>query len=115
MALMEILQPLYHDNGSNFVKAFKMFSVTDISAQDCPEDCVNEEVIFENVHDTLTLDNMDLTQEEYDLPTHERCTANIMNLVVSTDITKSLSTSSLSKTMYRSSFAKRSALWNKAH
>ena len=103
------------DNGSNFVKTF---SVTDSTSAEvvqeeyCPEeDCIDEEeAIFENVHDTLTLDNVDdLTQVEHDLPTHERCAVHTMNLVASTDITKSLSTSSLSKTEYRNSFAKSSS------
>jgi len=72
-----------NDNGSNFIKAFKTFSVTDSTSAEvdqeeyCPEkDCINqEEAIFENVQDTLILDNMDLTQVEYDLTTHERCAA----------------------------------------
>ena len=116
------------DNGSNFVKAFKTFSVTDVTStctsaevtqQDCPEEGHpdEEEATFENVHDTLTLEqeNMDdLTQVEYDLPCHERCAAHTMNLVASSDINKSLSSSPLSRTVYRNSIAKCSALWNKA-
>ena len=115
------------DNGSNFVKAFKTFSVTDststsaevVQEEYCSEEgCQDEEeATFENVHDTLTLeqDNMDdLTQVEYDLPVHERCAAHTLNLVASSDTTKSLSSSPLSRTVYRSSFAKCSALWNKA-
>ena len=115
------------DNGSNFVKAFKTFSVTDststsadvVQEEHCPEEgCPDEEeATFENLYDTLTLeqDNMDdLTQVEYDLPAHERCAAHTMNLATSSDITKSLSSTPLSRTVYRSSFAKCYALWNRA-
>jgi len=63
------------DNGSIFAKAFKTFFVTDsastgvVKEEYCPEDYIDEEAIFENVHDTLTLENMDdLTQVEYDCP-----------------------------------------------
>ena len=115
------------DNGSNFVKAFKTFSITDspststeaVQEEDCPEESYTdeEEATFEDVHNTLILDpdNMDdLTQVEYDLPAHERCAAHTMNLVASSDINKSLSSSPSSRTVYRSSFAKCAALWNKA-
>ena len=115
------------DNRSSFVKVFKTFSVTDLTStsaeitqeEHCPEEgCPDkEEATFENVHVTLTMEQEntdDLTQVEYDLPAHERHAAHTMNLVASSDITKSLSSSPLSRTVYRNSFAKCSALWNKA-
>ena len=117
------------DNGSNFVKAFTTFSlpVSDSSSetttlpamQDYDFDLDEGEVTFESVNDTLILDqereeDEDLTQLEYELPPHERCAAHTLNLVASSDVDKCLSSSSLSRGIYRSSFAKCSSLWNKA-
>jgi len=113
------------DNGSNFVKVFTTFSLpdfvyssTDPSLATTEEDCSSEEqVTFESVHGSLEAVNCaddDLTQLEYELPPHERCAAHTLNLVASSDIDKSLSSSSLSRNIYRSSFAKCTALWNQA-
>ena len=113
------------DNGSNFVKAFKTFSVDPTPSSTSEEeleqeednDQDEEEATFENVCDVLTLNpekDDDYTQIEYELPPHERCAAHTLNLVASSDIDKSLSSLSLSKNIYRSSFAKCTSLWNKA-
>jgi len=117
------------DNGSNFVKAFSNFSspVVDSSSvsslpssdiQDDENDLNEEETAFESISDTLTIDleqeDRDLTQLEYELPAHERCASHTLNLVASSDVDKCLSSSSITRSVYRSSFAKCCALWNKA-
>lgn len=112
------------DNGSNFVKAFSMYSLLDSSdtavtiAEDAEEE--TEDVAFEDIGELLTLDleetntDNDLTQVQYELPPHYRCAAHTINLIANKDVDKYLSSSSTSKSVYRSSFAKSSALWNKS-
>ena len=83
------------DNGSNFVKAFKMISVDPshptpsstseevIEQEGDNEQDEEEKAAFENVCDVLTLDadsNDDYTQVLYELPRHERCAAHTLKL-----------------------------------
>ena len=108
------------DNGSNFVKAFETFASQlpggsdEASSHDNEED---DDVTFTNLHDLMGQDSgdNDLTQIEYELPPHQRCAAHTLNLVASKDVDKHLSSSSLSRSVYRSAFAKCVALWNKAN
>ena len=109
------------DNGSNFVKAFTVFS--DSASANCTTEDVEEDredVAFENVDELLSLDpeginiDKDLTPVQFDLPPHYRCAAHTLNLVACKDVDKFLSSSTASKNVYRNSFAKSSALWNKA-
>ena len=122
------------DNGSNFVKAFTVFHqspldsssistdtaipVIEENSEETEQDTDTEEVTFKNLDELLTLDQAsaegDFTQVQYDLPPHQRCAAHTLNLVASTDIDKYLSSSTVSRSVYRSSFAKCAGLWNKA-
>ena len=107
------------DNGSNFVKAFSVYSISssESSKAAVSEDAEEDEFVFEDLDGLLQVDNgstEDLTQVQYELPPHERCAAHTLNLVASTDVDKYLSSSPESRSVYRSSFAKSAALWNKA-
>ena len=108
------------DNRSNFVKAFVTFTTKgsdEASSHDNEEDDDVIDVTFTNLHDLMGQDSgdNDLTQIEYELPPHQRCAAHTLNLVASKDVDKHLSSCSLSRSVYRSAFAKCVALWNKAN
>ena len=109
------------DNGSNFVKAFAVCSDSSDSVAIPLEDAEQEtedDAAFEDVGELLTFDSEetniddDLTQVQYELPPHYRCAAHTLNL--NKDADKFLLSSSTSADVYHSSFAKSSALWNKA-
>lgn len=112
------------DNGSNFVKAFSIFCVQETEHDNNDEHSIvdddsvvpDDDVSFTDLHSVMIPDqddDDDLTQVEYELPPHQRCASHTLNLVASTDVEKYLLSSSLSKNLYRSSFGKCIALWNK--
>ena len=110
------------DNGSNFVKAFSVYSISSAESSEATvpedsEDVEEDEFVFEDLDGLLQADDgstEDLIQVQYELPPHQRCAAHTLNLVASTDVDKYLSSSSASRSVYRSSFAKSAALWNTA-
>ena len=109
------------DNGPNFVKAFATFAQPDISSTSSISEDKLElegEVSFENVNELMVPEQGDaqddLTQIEFKLPPHQRCAAQTLNLVASNNVDRFLSSSPLSRNIYRSSFSKCTALWNKA-
>jgi len=102
------------DNGSNFVKAFTCFSVQEtehdnddkISMVDDDGVVPDDDVEFTDLHSLMIpdQDDDDLTQVEYELPPHHQCASHTLNLVASTNVEKHLLSSSLSKSLYRSSY-----------
>ena len=113
------------DNTSNFVKAFTSFSVLETELDDYYEEHsitdgdygveLDDDATFTDIHSVMMLEQNedDQTQVEYELPPHQCCASHTLNLVASTDVDKHLLSSSLSKSVYRSSFGKCTALWNK--
>jgi len=109
------------DNGSNFIKAFRVFGedVNNNAAaaaaedtadeEDDAEDPENEEVDFIDV-DAIMAEDDGL---QYQLPKHHRCACHLLNLVSSVDANNANKTVPY-KTLSRSTFAKSQALWNKA-
>ncbi|XDV25909.1 hypothetical protein PO909_029735 [Leuciscus waleckii] len=100
------------DNGSNFVKAFRMFEShpDDGSDSDEPSDEEGEEeVTFTDVAEALSTES----DETFSLPPHLRCAAHTLNLISKNDLEKCLTSNNDCKALYRSALAKCAALWTK--
>lgn len=96
------------DNGSNFIKAFKSFSINEDDEEDDYQPAsVND--ILTNGHDE------DESGNAIYLPPHTSCVAHSLNLLGSVDAEKSLVGNQQFKKLYRSVSAKCVALSNAVH
>lgn len=109
------------DNGSNFLKAFRIYGDQDENNNmTYPEELNNsgegdeeeiqeeEEVNFQEVASVLDVGD----GFEYHLPKHQRCACHLLNLVSTVDALKANSNEAYKK-VSRASFSKCHALWNK--
>ncbi|KAL4007527.1 hypothetical protein ACER0C_001379 [Sarotherodon galilaeus] len=93
------------DNGSNFIKAFRMFQKSD-SDEESEED---EEVTFTDVEQTLSTES----EGQFSLSPHLRCASHTLSLIFH-DVEKRLQANE-AKFIYRSATSKCSAMWTKAN
>lgn len=108
------------DNGSNFIKAFQVYggdennhavrSDGDASqpGEDEDDEEGGEEVEFVDVSALLNEDD----GFEFQLPKHQRCACHLLNLIATVDAMRATSNEAYKK-VYRSTFGKCNALWNK--
>ena len=124
------------DSGSNFIKAFRLFSKPlkkpqDTQANedfDIPEEDETEEQLISrneqsqtNVNDeddrddvtfipiTNVLSNAEDTSQSYHLPPHRRCACHTLNLIATTDISKIKNAQF--KSLFKSTVKKLQAIW----
>uniref|UniRef100_A0A3P9CKZ2 HAT C-terminal dimerisation domain-containing protein n=1 Tax=Maylandia zebra TaxID=106582 RepID=A0A3P9CKZ2_9CICH len=98
------------DNGSNFVKAFKVYQPPPESDDSEYEE---DEVTFVSIGDVLQ-NGADDADDAISLPPHQRCASHTMNLISCTDVEKWLFSEAATKTIYRSATTKCAGLWNMA-
>ncbi|KAK0139974.1 hypothetical protein N1851_023137 [Merluccius polli] len=111
------------DNGSNFIKAFQVFGEDENNnavgsdgdpgnasqpGEDQEDQEGDEEVEFVDVSVLLNEDD----GLEFQLPQHQRCACHLLNLIATVDAMKATSNEAYKK-VYRSTFGKCNALWNK--
>uniref|UniRef100_A0AAR2JSL0 HAT C-terminal dimerisation domain-containing protein n=1 Tax=Pygocentrus nattereri TaxID=42514 RepID=A0AAR2JSL0_PYGNA len=115
------------DNGSNFLKAFRIYGQTDennnpepVGESDGEEDDGgqnDDDDEEESVEGVEFVDAGALLDEddylEYQLPKHHRCACHLLNLVSTVDALKA-EVNPLYKRVSRTTFAKCSSLWNKS-
>jgi len=101
------------DNGSNFIKAFRVFGIND----DEDDENINEESADE-IDAVMLTDILDDVTNRIVLPPHRRCASHTLNLLASKDALKSLDKTAhntVYRKVYCSFFGKCQYLWNKTH
>uniref|UniRef100_A0A8C1VZQ7 HAT C-terminal dimerisation domain-containing protein n=1 Tax=Cyprinus carpio TaxID=7962 RepID=A0A8C1VZQ7_CYPCA len=98
------------DNGSNFVKAFKV--TQPVQGDDSGEEDDDDDVNFVDLHDALQ--DMNVEEDVVTLPPHHRCASHTANLISCSDVDKWILSRPDIKAVYRSATSKCTALWSKA-
>ncbi|XP_041825222.1 uncharacterized protein LOC121655155 isoform X1 [Melanotaenia boesemani] len=112
------------DNGSNFIKAFRLYGEVDENNNDLrQEQTGTEQGNSEGEEDEENHDEFQFVEAgtlldqddglEYQLPKHQRCACHLLNLVSTVDISTANANTTY-KRLSRSAFAKCSSLWNKS-
>lgn len=107
------------DNGSNFVKAFKEFGVSlTVPNQDEDSEESNDEQL-EGTDEDDEFDFVPIPEPEGNddnlilLPKHVRCASHTLSLIATTDVTKIIAATNVSR-VHHPALAKCNALWNSA-
>lgn len=115
------------DNGSNMVKAFKMFGRSEsiVTLSDCSQNNNYNTINYkdeDNEDDEIDEDNDLFSQafpepikdsiSDYELPNHERCATHTLHLIAAVDIKQAIAESNAYKRIRNSVFGKCQALWN---
>ncbi|XP_050519264.1 uncharacterized protein LOC126893283 [Diabrotica virgifera virgifera] len=106
------------DNGSNFVKAFEQYHITNDE-----EEAINADDIFQVINineekDTELLENDDMdvdSAEQFTLPKHFRCASHTLNLIATTDYKNLIKENAVLRKRHTAAFQKCNLLWNKAN
>ncbi|EFN81789.1 hypothetical protein EAI_01402, partial [Harpegnathos saltator] len=114
------------DNGSNMVKAFRMFGKSEsiVISSDCQQNSnCNTDSYDEDNEDSEIDEDSDLLPQafpepvedhigDYELPSHGRCATHTLHLIAAVDIKQAMAENNAYKTVYNSAFGKYQALWN---
>lgn len=123
--IAELLQDIFHeygiaakishcitDAGSNFVKAFKVYTDAGTESTDQEEDTENDTEAQLNPGNIEGILNQVDDDSHISLPRHMKCAAHRLNLVGAQDAEKGL-LNPVCKRIYRSVMAKLQQIWNK--
>ena len=109
-------------NGSNFVKVFDVYEETFeiVEEESCDEErssCSGGNDDEDTTQSVQVLPNLEGDNDKevigIFLPKHMLCASHTLNLVVTTDASKTLNKCAIYKKYYRSAFAKAQEIWNK--
>jgi len=102
------------DNASNFAKAFVIFSAPDDDLNKSPSDEDDEDIQFATVSNLLSGVAEETDHSDCYLPPHNRCAADTLNLIGTTDADQALTDKAYSR-LHLGLFGKCQALWNAVH
>lgn len=110
------------DNGSNFVKAFKVYGMPNKQNEDdesqvhLENDSETDSEEDDELTDKILVPTEETNDEEwgYVLPKHKRCASHTLNLIATADCKKAINLNPKLRSRHTTTFHKCSLLWKKA-